>query len=312
MEKKMSKLLKKRRNGDGPYIIVEISGGMGKGIVANAVVSALKKQYPKHKIVVVTAWDSPFHGNPDIYRVYNFNQLSYFYDDFIFDDTKIMKIDPYLAESHIKQESHLIKTWCDLYDIPYNGEMPKLFLNPREIELIKDRVKPHMGKPIMVMHTNGGVSDPNNPSGNKSWARDIPVEIAQSIVNFYSKNYRILHIRTQNQPELKNVETVDLPQRELFALISISQKRLFIDSFSQHAAAALGLQSTVCWIANKPSVFGYEMHDNIFPNAQFVKDFNKYKYMDNYALDGQPHEFPFDKLNLFDVKEIADSLKKQK
>ena len=105
---------------------------------------------------------------------------------------------------------------------------------------------------------------------------------------------------------------LDLPQRELFAALTLSKKRLLIDSFSQHACAALDLPATVCWIGNKPEVFGYEIHDNILPNANKTQDLGKFKYMDKYDLGGQIQEFPYDTVNLFDVNEISESIKKQK
>ena len=300
-------MAKERKKGE-KYIIVHVEGGLGKNILATAMISALKKHYKDYLIVVVSAWYAPYYYNSDIFRVYTFGQMAYFYDDYIYDDTKIMRIDPYHTEDHIQQRKHLIKTWCDLYEIPYNGELPKLYINPREIELVKDKIKP-TGKPIMIIHSHGGGGQQYS---KKSWSRDIPIEIAQSIVNFYSKHYRILHIRLQNQPALENVEMLDLPQRELFAALTLSKKRLLIDSFSQHAAAALGLPSTVCWIGNKPEVFGYDIHDNILPNANKTQDLGKFKYMDNYDLSGQIQEFPYDTVNLFDVNVISNSLKKQK
>jgi len=300
----MEKILNKQRNGNGPYIIFEIQGGMGKSIMSTAVIRAIKKQYPNHKIIVVTAYDAPFFFNPDVYRVYNFGQMPYFYDEFMFDDTKVFRIDPYHTEDHIMQRKHLVKTWCDLYGIPFDGEEPKIYLNPREIEIARDKIKPD-GRPIMLLQTHGGS---NQQYSKKSWARDMPIEIAQGLVNYYAKSYRILHIRREDQPQLKNVEPLILPHRELYAVFTLSKKRLFIDSFSQHAAAALGLPSVVTWIANKPEVFGYDMHKNILPNVKVVNEFNKYSYVEKFDISGQIQQFPYNTVNLFDTKEIINAL----
>jgi ADP-heptose:LPS heptosyltransferase len=306
MKEELIKKSRKEEN-QGPFAIFHIEGGMGKNIMATAVIRAYKKANPKYKIIVASAWDAPFFFNPDVYRVYNFGQMPYFYDEFIYDDTKIFRIDPYHAEDHILQRKHLTKTWCDLYDIPFDGEEPKMYINPREIEIARDKIKPD-GRPIMLLQTHGGAGQQYS---KKSWARDMPIEIAQGIANYYSKSYRILHIRREDQPVLQNVEALVLPHRELYAVFTLSKKRLFIDSFAQHAAVALGLKSTVCWIANKPSVFGYKTNDNILPNAEVINEFNKYSYMEQHDISGQVQQFPYNTVNLFDINEIINSLKKQ-
>ncbi len=297
----------KKEQDKGPFAVFHIEGGMGKNIMATAVIRAFKKANPEYKIIVATAWDAPFFYNPDVFRVYNFGQMPYFYDEFMFDDTKVFRIDPYHSEDHIQQRKHLTKTWCDLYDIPYDGEEPKMYLNPREIEIAKDKVKPD-GRKIMLLQTHGGAGQQYS---KKSWARDMPIEIAQGVANFFSKSYRVLHIRREDQPVLQNVEPLILPHRELYAVFPLSEKRLFIDSFAQHAAVSLDLKSTVCWIVNKPSVFGYEKHDNILPNAEVINEFNKYSYVEQYDISGQIQQFPYNTVNLFDINQIINSVKQQ-
>lgn len=287
------------------FIIFHIDGGHGKSIMATAVVEALHKKYPDYKIIIVTAWDAPWYGNPHIFRVYNFGQMPYFYDNYIFDETIILRQEPYHTEDHIKHRKHLIKTWCDMYDIPYNGELPKLYINPREIEIARDKIKPDNGKPIMLLQTHGGL--PSHQYSKKSWARDMPIEIAQQLVNYFSKSYRILHIRLDEQPSLNGVEVLTLPHRELYAVFLFSKKRILIDSFSQHVAKALNLPSTVCWIVNKPNVFGYDDNVNILPDANIVTQMNKYSYVEQYDITGQIQEFPFDTVNLFNVNNIIKS-----
>jgi hypothetical protein len=139
----------------------------------------------------------------------------------------------------------------------------------------------------------------------------MPIEIAQGIANFFSKSYRILHIRREDQPALQNVEPLILPHRELYAVFTFSKKRLFIDSFSQHAAAALGLKSTVCWIVNQPKVFGYDKNTNILPNADVINEFNKYSYVEKFDISGQVQQFPYNTVNLFDINEIINAVKNQ-
>ena len=233
--------------------------------------------------------------------------MQYFKDDYLKDDTIIMKHDPYNETNHILRKEHLTETWCKMFGIPYDGYKPELYINPRELEIAKDKIKPD-SRPIMLLQTHGGGGQTYS---KKSWYRDMPIEIAQKLVNYFNKSYRILHIKNPDQPNLQGVEPLNLPLRELYAVFPLSTKRLFIDSFAAHAAAALGLQSTVCWIGNSPTVFGYPENINILPNANIINNFNRYTYlMDD--ISGFIQSFPYDTVNLFDINQIIEAVNKQK
>ncbi len=294
---------------DDKYVIFHVEGGHGKCVMATAVCRAIKKAYPDRKLIVVSAWDGPFFYNPDVWRFYSFGRMEYFFSDFIKSDTKIFRQEVYHTEDHILQRKHLTQSWCDMFGIKHDGYKPTIYLNPREIEIAKDKIKPD-GRPIMLLQTHGG--SPQSQYSKKSWFRDMPIEIAQKLVNYYSKSYRILHIKTPDQPTLQGVEPLTLPHRELYAVFPLSTKRLFIDSFSQHVAAALGLQSTVVWIGNKPEVFGYSEHINITPSANYVRELNKFSYLEQFDISGQIQQFPYDTVNLFDINKIIEAVNKQK
>jgi ADP-heptose:LPS heptosyltransferase len=301
--KQSYKIEKNENNNNNEKLnIFHSEGGHGKQLMATAVIRGLKKKYPDRKIIWITPWDGPAFYNPNIYRFYSFNELKYFYDDYVkMKDVKIFRHEVYHSEDHILQRKHLTQSWCDMYNLPYDGSKPELYINPREYEIARDKIKPESGKPIMLLQTHGGGQ---GQYSKKSWARDMPIEIAQKLVNYYSKNYRILHMRRGDQPALQGVEVLNLPLRELYAVFEFSTKRLFIDSFAQHVAAALDLPSTVCWIANKPEVFGYDIHTNILPHAHLQQEFDKYSYLDKYDISGQIQQFPYDTVNVFDINKI--------
>jgi len=294
---------------DDKFVVFHSEGGHGKQVIATAVCRAIKKKYPDRKLIVVTAWDGPFFYNPDVWRFYNFGQMQYFFDDFIKEDTIILRQEPYFTEDHILQRKHLVESWCGMYGIKPDGVKPKIYLNPREVEIARDKIKPD-NRPLMLLQTHGG--NAGQQYSKKSWFRDMPIEIAQKLVNYFSKSYRILHIRTPDQPALQGTELLNLPFRELYAVFPLSQKRLFIDSFAQHVATALDLQSTVVWIGNKPEVFGYEENINIQPNVEHVRELNKFSYLDQFDISGQIQQFPFDTINMLDINKIIEAVNKQK
>ena len=64
-------------------IIFQIEGSIGKNIAATAVCKAIKKHHPKDKLIVMTAYPDIFLCNPNIDRIYTYNDISYFYNDFV-------------------------------------------------------------------------------------------------------------------------------------------------------------------------------------------------------------------------------------
>jgi ADP-heptose:LPS heptosyltransferase len=287
-------------------IIFQISGGLGKSIMATAVCSAIKKKYPEANLIVVSAYADVYLNNPNVHRAYNFGGISYFYDEFI--DGKEFKVfanDPYLETVHIKQNEHLIKTWCEMFDVPYNGEMPELFLTEREKQFYLNKFT--ADKPIMVIQTNGGAQTEHK----YSWARDLPASLVTKLIDTYKDDYHIAHIRREDQLGYENTIPVTDSFRGLCVLLALSSKRLLIDSFAQHAAAALDLPSTVCWIANKPKVFGYELHDNIQSNPFTNKPELRNAYLGKFNIAGDLIEFPYNSENeIFDLETIIESLGK--
>jgi uncharacterized phage-like protein YoqJ len=64
-------------------IIFQIDGGIGKSIMATAVCEAIKNQYPKDQLIVITSYPEVFLCNPHVDKCLSHNNLNYFYQDFI-------------------------------------------------------------------------------------------------------------------------------------------------------------------------------------------------------------------------------------
>jgi len=289
------------------YIIFHIDGGAGKNIIATAVCRSIKTAYPEHKLVVVTAWPEIFLHNPNVYRVYKFGNLPYFYDDYVKNkESRILRLEPYHTEDFLYRRKHLSEIWCDLFCIPTTGEKPELFLTQRELMYVEKNLQ--KDGPILLIQSSGGAENQQHPY---SWARDLPPSIAQDVVNTVSGNFKkILHVRRENQPELINTIRVTDNLRNLFCHVVLADKILGIDSLIQHAAAAFGKQATVCWIANDPDVFGYKIHKNII--AEGHKNFGHQidHYLDQADWIGSNfYQCDYSDLNqIFNREEIVESL----
>ena len=290
------------------FIIFHIAGGIGKNVLATGVVKAIKREYPDWNIVVLTAWRDAWQFNPYIFRCYNFQNAPYFYKNYIKgkQNVKVLALEPYMTENYILKRSHLLTTWAELCGVEYKGEAPELFFNQREIDFVKNNIV--RNEPIFLLQTHGGGST----EIKHSWMRDMPLEVAQQVINEFQGEARIIHIRREDQLMLPNVEQFKGGIRELFVLIRESKYRLFIDSVAQHAAFALGKKSTVTWIRNFPEQLGYAFHDNIVCLAQDEIDSLDFSILEPYDISGQVIQCPFKEgTKLFDVNQIVQSVRSQ-
>jgi hypothetical protein len=292
------------------YIIFNPEGGLGKIIASTAVVRNIKVQYPEHKIIVITPWPEVYLNNPNVYRVFRSGNTPYFYKDYIKDRNSIVfKGEPYFNTGHLYNNQHLIESWCETHSLEYDGNnTPELFFT--DIELMKTRSSIIRDKPILIMQTNGGMYTSNK---DYCWTRDIPHAQAQLLVNELNSTYSVLHVTRPGCKKLANTETVnELDKRSLMLLLTVSQKRLLIDSCLQHAAAALSLPSTVLWVATKPQVFGYDMHTNIEPALPTIEQNTNYvdSLFFDYDFNGPECEYPFESTNIFNLQDIYNSIVK--
>ena len=289
------------------YIIWHIQGGLGKNIAATALCNDLKQQYKDRKLIMVVSYPEAFLSNPVVDRVYALGQSPYFYQDYIEGkDIVLFRHEPYNQTAHVTKKQHLIHNWCDLLGIEYKNQQPVLFPNYPQRMTTGIWQRP---KPVMVIQTGGGPMQGQKFS--YSWTRDMPIEVAQEIINKYSQQYHIIQVTRPDGYQLQGVERIDgvLSNMELFSLLVTSQKRILIDSCLQHAAAALKLQSTVLWVGTSPTVFGYNSHKNII--AKLPKKANQLigSYLFDYQFENNMHECPYmDVKDMFNIEEIFKSI----
>lgn len=288
-------------------IIFQINGGIGKCVAATAVCEVIKKHYPNSKLIVISGYADVFLNNPNVDRAYNYGGISYFYEEYIEDkEIKVFAHDPYFDADHIQYKEHLIETWCKIFGLTYNGEQPKIYLTNRERTFFNNKFV--SDKPIFLIQPNGGAQN----ELKYSWARDIPHKIVQNVINEFRDQYNVVHIKREDQMKYEGTFEVSEGFRGLSVLVEMSEKRLFIDSFSQHTAAAMGKPSTVCWVVNKPDVFGYEIHDNIISNPYTIKPELRSSYLNKFNIGGDIVEFPYENENeIFNIEQIIQSIKKQ-
>lgn len=290
-------------------VIFTIAGGIGKSIVATAVCKAIKKKYPSSTLIVLSGYPEVFSNSKDVDMSFGFGQEAYFYSKYVENkEVLILANEPYNMTNHILCKEHLAETWCKMYDIPYEGEMPEIVINERERMFYKQKYS--SDKPIMLIQTNGGAA---GQELKYSWARDIPKHIVENVIKRFSSEYNIIHARREDQPAFENTFSVTDSFKGMAVLCEMSEKRFFMDSFLQHTAAAIGKESTVCWVANSPKVFGYDIHDNIRSNMFTVKPDLKGSVFSRFNIIGLLEEFPYEnEQEIFNEDDIMESLVNQK
>jgi len=288
-------------------IIFQINGGIGKCIASTGVCQAIKNKYPESRLIVVSGYPEVYMNNPNVDRSFGFDKMSYFHEEYVEDrEAIVFAHDPYLETEHIYGREHLIETWCKMYDLPYNNERPKIYLTQRETDFFATKYA--SDKPVLVLHTNGGASS----ELKYSWARDIPSCVVSEIIKTFKKDYNIVHIKREDQVGYQDTVPLTDNFRSLCVLLQNSTKRLLIDSFAQHTAAALIKPSTVCWIVNKPKVFGYDIHDNILCEKFTKRPELRSSYLSKFNIGGDPMEFPYhSETEIFDIDKIIESIKLQ-
>lgn len=287
------------------YSIFHIEGGIGKNIIATSVVSSLKKTDPKRKIIIVTNYPPVWFNNPNIDQIYTIGQTPNFYKNFIAGkDVKIYRQEPFHTENYLLKKEHLILTWCRLCGVEWNGELPKLYFSPLELESIQFKFFGGISKPIMMIQSQGG-----DNSGTYSWYRDLPNKTVQDVVDHFKKDYHIYQIGYNNQSLANGSSRLNGSLRDMLGVWKFSERRLLIDSFGQHACTAMGLKSVVCWIGNNPGILGYDLHTNIRFDKPPKYDTLHSSYLEDAEV-GNPHQYPFDTLDIFNTPDIIKELKK--
>jgi hypothetical protein len=288
------------------YSLFHVQGGFGKHIAATAVAKCIKNNYPGRELILTAVYTEIYQNLPFVDRVYQLGNTSYYYQTYVEDmDSLIFANEPYFTTDHVNKKLPLVQTWSKMYDLKYKGEMPQITFNHLQKKIAKEFWTGRAnGKPIMVIQTNGGLLNEQRPY---LWARDMPIALAQKLVDHYEKDYHIFQITKPSAEVLDGVEVIKEPMSnmELVSILLQSEKRIFIDSCMQHAAAALKMPSVVLWNGTSPEVFGWDMHTNIqarkpakfkLPNSVFF-DFDFIGVEAEYPyVDEEEDIFDFDKI----------------
>ena len=285
------------------YAILQVEGGIGKNVMATAVVRAIKKRHPGHKVVVVTAHPDIWLNNQRVHRTLQFGAMQYFYGDYIKDKNSLVFMqDPYKHTDYVYRRRHVTDIWCELCGVEWDGPTPELYFTQLENDFCQTMIN-RDDRPVLMETAFGGAETQHH---KYSWASDIPPITAQRVIEALSDRFRIVQIRRQDQMALNGAESFVTNLRQTALMLLHSDRRLLIDSYLQHAAAAFGLKSTVLWGCNTPVVLGYDLHDNIYGN--FSPGDLKNSVYEPYDIVGDPSQIASSPADMYNVEAIIRSL----
>jgi hypothetical protein len=96
----MTKENKKTNN-----LVLHINGGLGKCIMATAVVASYKRTFPDAKVIIVSGYPEVFVNNPYVYKNFPFATPYLWADYYGNPDWKVSVHDPYMEQEWIKNSA---------------------------------------------------------------------------------------------------------------------------------------------------------------------------------------------------------------
>lgn len=215
-------------------LVLHIQGGLGKVILATAVIRSYKIAYPKSKVIVVSAYPEVFFNNPDVHRYFHFNTPYLWRDYYGNPEWNVYAHDPYMTKEWIKNYSiHLTDIWASELGVPGVQQEPLLFFSGPEVEELQTMIK--TDKPLICVQSTGG-----SQASARSWTRNPPPKEFDEYLGNFKENYFIAHICLPETPHLQNVHQriETMSKRQAMCLMYYANVVIGIDSYAMHSRVA--------------------------------------------------------------------------
>jgi ADP-heptose:LPS heptosyltransferase len=250
---------------------LSVHGGIGRNIMATAVIENMKKAYPALDIYVVAGCPEVFLRSPHVKRVHDLSHPAYLYNDYVLDKKALLlQVEPYQHYSYAHKEKHFTQCWCEMMNIPYVTKEPKIYFNISEQEMAKDYLKKFDRRMVLLQHQGGKIPQKKEKKEKLiaqagMYKRNLPENVTQKVVDgLIAMGYMVGSVGHENQFLPKGAEPIKFPIRAICALIPYVEAVISIDSFLLHGAACFKDQVPVMalWGGTDPNVLGYEWHTN--------------------------------------------------
>lgn len=252
-------------------ILFRVAGGLGKNVLATAVLRQLREEHPNAVIHVQASYPRAFTTNPSADRVYGFQTGPDFRD--FHQDYEIVAPEPYIDLAYRQKKRHVVDAWCDMVGVkPPTKKAGEIRLTSREKEYAQTRCQRPAGKKLIAVQFFGGTSyysaaDAGNPHQSKQY-RDVPKATAQEIVSrLIQQGFLVLQIALPTEPQLQGATQImslmpnpnEIPDpRLVWACLDQCDALITIDTQALHAWHALGKSgAVVLWGGTHQNCLGY-------------------------------------------------------
>jgi len=246
--------------------VIEITGGLGKHIMATSFIKWLNERHPKRKITILSAYPEIFEYNPRIFRNLRLGS-PYLFEDYI-KGRDYRKGDPYTVYEYYREKNkmHLMKLYPKAYGFSKYNENPKSEIYLTKGEELDGQFFCKQSFPLITFQAFGGLPPgiiPNRMKVDQS-QRDMIQPLAIKIVNFFNqKGFKILQIRSQTEPIIPGTIQLKVPFRNLLPISKYSIAHIGIDSAMMHGAAVFKKPMLIFWGGTHVDNLGY-FYDGVF------------------------------------------------
>jgi len=273
--------------------VIEITGGIGKHVMASSFIKWLNEKYPKKKITVVSAYPDIFEYNPRIWRNLRIDQ-PYLFEDYI-KDMDYRKGNPYeLREFYrAKEKKHLMNIFPKAYYFNALDENPESEIYLTKGEEFDGHIYCEQNKPVITLHVVGGLPPGMAPNRMKmdSTQRDLPQNVAMKVADILlRKGFKVLQLRTKVEPVIPGCHQLEQPFRNIMPIVKHAVAHVGIDSSWMHVAGCFKKPMLTFWGGTHKDSFGY-FHEGSF--HAYTKD----------AMHGRPYFAVHDRCAMYPYKD---------
>lgn len=231
--------------------IINVNGGIGRVIAFTGILETMTE-----KPIIVTGFPDVFKNNPHVGRIYG-EHHAYLWEDVI-SKGDYSNPEPYEMKEYYADKKHVALCFNKLITGEEKYLPPKLYLSDDETSPAKKFIA-SQEKPVVLLQcwsSTGGRGEIDTS------LRSLDPVFADKLYKALSEKYTVFHIRGQDQINMEGAKTFDNTQRQIMALLPFVKAVVCIDSFLQHACAALDRPAFVFWGGTREENFGYPIHNN--------------------------------------------------
>jgi len=234
-----------------------VDGGIGRCIASTGAILEFAKT---HTCSVVSSYPTIFDNiGLKVYPI----DTPYLYEDKISKGI-YLEPEPYNDVAYYAEKKHLAQVFNKLL----NGQdkMPEIKMvltvnESNEAKAYVDSLKSQSGKKVLLLQpyaSSGGHMMNNNLVEDETF-RSLKPEFTDKLIEKLRKDYMIILVKDNSQVTNKNTMVLNVDTRKYVALIPFVDAIICVDSFLQHAVAALGnpVKTIVFWGGTKESNVGY-------------------------------------------------------